>query len=315
MNHKMKRRDFLKSASIGVLSMGATRALLAEPFFAKDVTITFYHTSDLHDHSGKIGRIAEYVQRKKAANKNVLFIDSGDWCNKGDLTPLETRGEAMAALMAACPYDAMIPGNHDYTHGAGRLGELIDKYQLPVLMANCEWPEGAKPKRAPSYRVFRLDGVKVAVIGTATPIMGNATEPLLKVRPIEQSVAKLVEKLDKEVDIIVLLTHVGLPDDQKLAAALPQVDVIFGGHHHAAYKKLGLGPKFKDRQRPYIQNSGSMGDMLGALVISWNGEKITGCRSRLMNVTEKMPESEAVKKVRLKWAPKPAAPAKAEAAA
>jgi ferredoxin len=48
-------------------------------------------------------------------------------------------------MMSACKYDAMVPGNHDYSFGTNRLAELIDRHSLPVVMANCRWPDEAKP--------------------------------------------------------------------------------------------------------------------------------------------------------------------------
>jgi 5'-nucleotidase len=176
------------------------------------VTVTFYHTSDVHENSANFPHIAPFIREKKEKNSNVLFLDSGDWLNKGDLTPLNTRGEAIAAMMQASMYDAVIPGNHDFTFGSKRLLELVDKYSLPLLCANCVWAKNMIPKNLPPYRIYALDGVKVAVIGTAGEPFGDL-EGLLEVRwmsnEIVESIRSLVSELEKKADIIVLITHLG----------------------------------------------------------------------------------------------------------
>jgi 2',3'-cyclic-nucleotide 2'-phosphodiesterase (5'-nucleotidase family) len=59
----------------------------------KRVSVTFYHTSDIHDHSAPLPRIAGFVEARKKEDPNVLLVDTGDWFNKGDLTELKTRGD------------------------------------------------------------------------------------------------------------------------------------------------------------------------------------------------------------------------------
>ena len=101
-----------------------TVCVLVVPFFAvcavgatNEVIITFYHTSDIHENSENLTRIAQFIQDQKTKNPNVLFLDTGDWFNLGDLTDLDTRGEAISELMGAMMYDAVILGNNDYSFG------------------------------------------------------------------------------------------------------------------------------------------------------------------------------------------------------
>ncbi|HNR36008.1 MAG TPA: peptidoglycan DD-metalloendopeptidase family protein, partial [Candidatus Hydrogenedentes bacterium] len=42
-----------------------------------------------------------------------------------------------------------------------------------------------------------------------------------------------VPVLEPHCDIVVALTHLGVPEDRRLAAAVPAIDVIVGGHTHA----------------------------------------------------------------------------------
>jgi 5'-nucleotidase len=257
------------------------------------VSVTFYHTSDIHENSKHLPRIARFVESRKKDDPNVLFVDSGDWFNKGDLTKLRTRGEAIVAILSACNYDAMIPGNHDYSFGTLRLAELIDGFSLPVVAANCIWPEDIKPEYAVPYRIFKLEGVTVAVVGTATPISIQQVDSLLEIMPIEESISNVVAELEESTDIIVLLTHVGVWRDTQLAESLPGVDIIFGGHDHMRFREL----KIADGTDIVIQHSGWAGEYIGELTVTWDGKEIVDRKLRLMDVTDDLPESTAVAKV------------------
>jgi 2',3'-cyclic-nucleotide 2'-phosphodiesterase (5'-nucleotidase family) len=264
-----------------------------------EVTITFYHTSDIHENSANLARIAQFVHDQKSKNPNVLFLDTGDWFQLGDLRNLNTRGEAIVDLMSACKYDAVILGNRDYSFGTKRLVELVDTYSLPLLTANCIWPENMKPNTIAPYRIFSYNGVTVAVIGTASTIVWRQTDAFLNVLPIEDSVKKILDDIDSSADIIVLMTHIGVGGDRRLAKEFPRVDIIFGGHDHIALKKL----TFDKENQTLIQHSGSFGQHIGEVIITWDGKNIVDRNVRLIDVTQEMPESPKVKEVLHKYVP------------
>jgi 5'-nucleotidase/UDP-sugar diphosphatase len=258
----------------------------------KPVTITFYHTSDIHEHSDGLSRIAKFVNDKRVGEGNILFVDTGDWFNKGDLTPLNTQGEAIVEMIGASKYDAVIPGNHEYTFGTNRLVELVGKYSIPLLAAN--W---AEPKIFPPYSIHEFNGVKVGIIGTASTIMNHATDKGLKIHPIEQSVKAVVKELQTRVDIIVLLTHLGVKKDRRLATAIPRLDIIFGGHSHTRISEL----EFSEKTRTLLQHSGAMGKFLGELTVTWDGEKVIDHKLRLIKVSKEMTPSKKVKAIADKY--------------
>jgi 2',3'-cyclic-nucleotide 2'-phosphodiesterase (5'-nucleotidase family) len=270
------------------------------------VTVTFYHTSDLHETSANLPQIARLVRDQKEKDSNVLFLDTGDRYNNGDLTPLKTRGEAMSAMIQAMSYDAVIPGNHDITFGSKRFLELVDKYSLPLLCANCVWVGNMKPKNVPPYKVYELDGVTVAIIGTAGSLthFGPAgykrkdADGLLEVRwetiEIVESIKSMVIDLDEKADIIVLMTHLGPKEDRKIARALPRIDLIAGGHTHDYFYTL----VFDEQTQTVIQHSGVGGVVVGEIVLTWDGEKIVDRKARLIKITPDMPKSTELEAMR-----------------
>ncbi len=270
------------------------------------VTVTFYHTSDIHESSVNLPQIARRIRDQKEKDSNVLFLDSGDRFNKGDLTPLKTRGEAMSAMMQGMLYDAVIPGNHDFTFGSKRLLELADKYSLPLLCANCVWVGNMKTEYAPPYKIYALDGVTVAIIGTAGSFthFGPAgykrddVDGLLEVRwetsEIIESIRSIVIDLEKKADIIVLMTHLGQKADRELARALPRIDLIAGGHRHDTFNTL----VFDEQTQTVIQHSGSHGIYVGEIILKWDGEKIVDRKARVIKITPDMPKSTELEAMR-----------------
>jgi 2',3'-cyclic-nucleotide 2'-phosphodiesterase (5'-nucleotidase family) len=287
----MKRLTIL-ALPIFLLVAGCATDRVVLDLDARPVTITFYHTSDLHDHSAGLSRIAKFVNDKKAEGGNILFVDTGDWFNKGDLTPLNTQGEAIVEMMGACKYDAVITGNHEYTFGTERLVELVDKYSIPLLAANWTGPNNFLP-----YSIHEYSGVKVGIIGTASTIRNRVKDKDMKLQPVEQSVKAAVEKLESEVDIIVLLTHLGARKDRKLITAIPRLDILFGGHNHKRFSTL----EFNEETRTVLQHSGGYGKCLGELTVTWDGGEIIDRKLRLIKVSEEMAPSKQVKAIAEKY--------------
>lgn len=269
----------------------------------KPVTITFYHTSDIHEYSDGFTRIAKFVNDKRAEGGNILFVDSGDRFDTGDLTPLFTRGEAISEMFGAAHYDAVVPGNHDYVYGSKRLAELNEKYSIPMLAAN--WPS----QKYPPYRIYTFNGVRVGIIGIATDISNYLYDKELNIDRssgltpqnlndnIEGPVKAAVKELEPKADIIVLLTHIGSSRDIELAKAIPRLDIIFGGHDHA--KLLKIEPN--ERTGTIILHSSSYGRFLGEVTITWDGGKIVDQKMRLIAVTKDMEQSEELKIIANKY--------------
>lgn len=290
----------------GMVLLVTTSPGLAETYDSEvepPVSVTFYHTTDLHEHGEQMPLIAGFVESRKDDDPNVLFVDSGDWFSAegrivGELAELETRGEAMAAMLGAMEYDALIPGSHEYKYGTPRLAELIDRFALPVVSANVVWPEGMAPEHAVPYRIFELDGVTVAIIGAVTPDkppdwFSVEDDELLEVRPIEGSIEESVAMFDERADIIVLLTHLFTLEDIQLAQALPAVDIIFGGHDHVTSYDVFIAPGTDT----IIQRSGFLGSQIGELTVGWDGGRMVEPEWRLVDVTDELPISDAVEEV------------------
>jgi len=242
----------------------------------QDIRVTVLHTSDIHSRLfpyryvpngpeetnglvpgegpyGGIARIGSIIKRERARAARSIWLDSGD-CFQGAPVFNVYRGEAKFRALSLLGLDAAVIGNHEFDLGANNLYEqYLSWAQFPLLAANYYFEdprEPGKPKLAEAvqpYQLFDLDGVKVAVIGmanisTVTSLAEGGNS--LGIRPLDdsESVQKYVRLLRPVADMVVLLSHLGLDEDEGLAPTdvsdmnqslpLDGVDLILGGHLH-----------------------------------------------------------------------------------
>ncbi len=240
------------------------------------VKLVILSTSDLHDRPQQLPALAHYVNRVRAVQPNVLFLDAGDRVNKGSLAIMYSRGRAMYEIMNACGYDAGVAGNHDFAFGSENLSRLIDMSAHPILGANMTWPDELRPANLKPYVIFELEGLTVAVIGCASTGRNHDPDRNDPARAVRRSrtwdaLGPLVETLSDEVDVIVVLTHESNDADLQLARNVPGIDVVIGGHSHSVYNEM----QYDEESQTIVHKGGPYGS-LGYVVVEWDGGAITG---------------------------------------
>jgi len=187
---------------------------------------------------GGFARLATLLGRERSRAARVLHLDSGD-VFQGSLAFERFGGEPELLALDALHVDAQALGNHELDRGA----ELVcDRYErlanFPLLAANYV-ADGAGCLAGVSapYVVLEARGLRVGVIG-----VGNASSvALLKERPNELGVLArdaagavqgALDVLRPEVDVVVVVTHLGLDADIELVRRTSGIDLVLGGHQH-----------------------------------------------------------------------------------
>jgi 2',3'-cyclic-nucleotide 2'-phosphodiesterase (5'-nucleotidase family) len=196
-------------------------------------TCTILHTSDFHNRLTPAK--AQHLAQLKAEAPDTLLLDSGDAVSAGNLG-FRPRGEPALRLMNDAGYDAMAMGNRESHPTRAVLERKLADVRFPVLAANLMAKRQPLPRMVRSHILRRLpNGLRVAVVGLAPQITrpdswwGRVTDYVFD--DPEKTATGLVHKLRGEVDLVVLLTHLGPGWDRKLAA-VPGVDLVLGGHGH-----------------------------------------------------------------------------------
>ncbi|GBF87994.1 hypothetical protein Rsub_00706 [Raphidocelis subcapitata] len=191
---------------------------------------------------GGWGRIATAVKgaRKQAARENAgfLFLDAGDEFD-GSLWDVVFKGAATAVMQNIAKPDAMTLGNHEFSFPADVLAKYISNLTFPVLGA-CNINTSKEPKLhnlVQRWDVRQFGKYKVALIGWITPDtvftaanVGNVTfsDPL----PSVKACIAEVKKAHPDLHMIIGMSHTGYEEDLAMAAAVPDLDLIIGGHSH-----------------------------------------------------------------------------------
>ena len=231
------------------------------------IQLTLLHTNDFHNHLSE-GQAA-FIRAEKAARENVLLLDAGDAVSAGNVG-VRPGGEPILTAMSEAGYDAMTLGNREF-HVADTLLRLkISKAAFPILCANIRWREdrGETLPVVPSVIKTLANGLRVGIFGLTVPMVTpRMTARLVSAFVFDDPVAAAQAQsaaLRPRVDALVVLTHIGLREDERLARACPEIDVILGGHsHHKLHEPLVVGGV------PIMQ-AGWFGHFLGETTLTWD---------------------------------------------
>lgn len=249
----MDRRTFVAAAGgIGVAALGAAPR---RPALARSGRITLLHTNDTHSRldpfppghgalsgRGGIARRAALVGQLRKELGAVLLLDAGDVFQGTPYFNLY-KGRLDYQLMSMMGYDAATLGNHDFDNGVEGLLAAMEEARFPFVNCNFDFKGApALAQRVRPYVVRNFPGVRVGITGVGIAFSGLVApknhegvvyrDPAESLRPV---LARLREV--EKVDLVVLLSHLGHdmqsgPSDLVLAATVPGIDVIIGGHSH-----------------------------------------------------------------------------------
>lgn len=243
--------------------------------------------------AGGFARIANYVKEVKRENDNVLFFDGGDLFH-GTLPLVSSKGEAILPLLEQMELDGFIPGNWDFAYGKDQLKHLVERLPFPALACNVFDEVTGEPLLHP-YLIKEMQGMTAGIIGLTYPYVditmpGNFSEGLQFSRGVEE-VRDIVNGMKGEVDVVVLVSHMGLPLDAKLATLVSGIDVILSGHSHDRVTKPIITGE------TLIVQAGSSSSFLGRLDITMDNGKVTDADYRLIDMDETIREDGEMKEI------------------
>lgn len=241
--------------------------------------------------TGGLARISRYVQDVKEETPRVLFFDGGDTFH-GTLPLTDTDGQAALDVIGDMPIDGFVPGNWDYAYGKERLKDIACRLPGPMLACNCFMKETGEPYFR-EYAIYTFDGMKVGVIGLTYPHEDKTMPPSfsegLSFSNGVEEVRRLVGKLSAKTDLIVVLSHMGLPLDGKLAGLVDGIDVILSGHSHDRV----LVPDVINGT--YIIQAGFSASFVGRLDLDVEDGKVKSADYRLVHLDESFEEDPVIR--------------------
>ncbi|HHX63859.1 MAG TPA: hypothetical protein GX702_03100 [Chloroflexi bacterium] len=210
---------------------------------------------------GGLARRATAIKSERATNDDlVLVLDAGNALH-GAWVAFSSQGRVIIDGMNAMGYDAMVIGAADLALGIDALYEREAEAAFPLLSANI-MPAGGGASLFEPYRIIERDGLRVGVIGISEPEAADVAEVKSDISvedPVAVS-ARYVDQLRDEVDLLVVLSRLGMERDMALAEAVGGIDIIIGGNT----RQLMRQPERVGNT--LIVQQGARGEWLGRLV-------------------------------------------------
>ncbi len=257
----MKRSGRIFQRTAGILCLVALLVIGSTSGYCLAESLTILHTNDTHGHLlpfsypsltdfssslsglqerkdiGGIARRAALVRQIRSEMKRkgtpVWLVDAGDF---SDGTPfsIEYHGEADVTAMNAAGYNFATLGNHEFNQTLAQLRKVVGLARYPVLCANVTLAATGETLTQ-AYRVERMGPVRAGIFGLVTREAASypaGREGVVIADEIETA-RKVVAAFRSKADLVILISHCGEDLDKKLAAAVPGIDVIVGGHSHS----------------------------------------------------------------------------------
>ncbi|PTE15531.1 bifunctional metallophosphatase/5'-nucleotidase [Pseudogemmobacter blasticus] len=244
------KRFWLSTASLALMA-GAAQA---------DYTLNILHINDFHSRVeavnkydstcsaeeaaanecfGGIARVKAKVDELrsgiKAAGGNVIVLDAGDQY-QGSLFYTTYKADLVAELVADYAPDVMALGNHEFDDGPEGLEPFLDKVGIPVISGNIDVSQSNVLKgKVKNHVVLEVGGEKIGIISalaTDTPETASPGPSVIFQDDIDSLKADVAALEAEGVTKIIALTHVGYNRDKEIAAAVPGIDAVVGGHSH-----------------------------------------------------------------------------------
>ncbi|MHB1293717.1 MAG: bifunctional metallophosphatase/5'-nucleotidase [Anaerolineae bacterium] len=214
--------------------------------------LTILHSNDMHGdfvadsqgtagwQQGGIPLLAGYINAVRRNEEHVLYAVSGDML-QGSIIDSEFRGISTIEIMNYLSPDVATLGNHEFDYGLPHLLFLEKVANFPIVNANLYIKPYHKRLMRP-YHIVQRAGLNILFIGIITEkVLADLAKDeqiasFISLGEASEEVGRITDAYrDDDIDLTILLTHIGYESDLELAAMLkPEwgVDMIIGGHSH-----------------------------------------------------------------------------------
>ncbi|MGR3711659.1 MAG: bifunctional metallophosphatase/5'-nucleotidase [Shimia sp.] len=195
---------------------------------------------------GGYARVATKIAelREELAGENLIVLDAGDQY-QGSLMYTTYKGDVEIEMAEKVGFDAMAVGNHEFDDGPEGLLKLIEGVSFPVISGNVDVSQSnVLAGKLQNHVVLEVGGEKIGVISALAVDTSETSSPgeaVIFQDEIDSLKADVAALQAEGVTKIVALNHVGVTKDMEIAAAVPGLDVVVGGHSHTKFSNTEEG--------------------------------------------------------------------------
>ena len=245
---------------------------------------------------GGFAKIKTLINEKKKEDPDTLILDGGDFSMGTLIQTVYDTEAAELRMLGYLGYDVTTFGNHEFDYRSQGLANMLKAAKssgetLPeIVVCNVDWDsmekaglnDGQKQIQSAfetygvkDYVMVQKGDVKIAVVGVfGKDALECAPTCELSFKDPVGAVKKTVEEIKKneEADMIACVSHGGTwedeskSEDELLAKAVPDLDLIISGHTHSELQEAIR------HGNTYIVSCGEYGRNLGSLSMTQNSD-------------------------------------------
>jgi len=281
------------------------------------VHVTLLHFNDIYEitplEGGKTGgpaRVATLRQRLLAANPRTLTLLSGDLLSPSAMGTAKVDGERLAgrqmvAVLNALGLDFTTFGNHELDLSKEQLVQRLGEAEFGWICGNVTWADGTPLPHVQPYRIVTLSGgpghsgeppVRIGLLGA---VLSDGAPGYVRIADPVGTLKVQAADLRGRVDVLVALTHLALEQDVRVAAEVPQIDLILGGHEHENWQ-LWRGSDLT----PILKADANV-RTVDVVDLTWNPSSgAIGVNPELVPITDAIPDDPKTAAVAHAWVEK-----------
>ena len=207
--------------------------------------IVILYVSDMRANIDMMGKLATVAEDMRRSHKNVLLVTDGNMFTGNPVVDMvKEKGFPMLDMMNRCGFNLTAIGNRDFELGQKRLNARIKKASFPFISCNVDSSEGVLKQPGP-FALLKADDVKIPVLGI-TPVGQNGLPetPSIYLKGLKfthgEEKAQSFKVLKKKYGILIGLGQLSWEENESLAKAMPEFDLILGGHSHSPGAKSAM---------------------------------------------------------------------------
>ncbi len=214
------------------------------------VQITLLQINDVYEigaveggRRGGLARVATLAKRLRKENPHTFLLHAGDMLSPSAMGTAmvdgkRLDGQQMVAVLNLLGLDFATFGNHEFDLKEGPFLSRLAESRFQWISANVTNAEGGPFPGTLDHVVLPIqtpdgDEVRIGIIGVTIEEKDRGyfriSDPLSAVR-------REARALRGQVEVLIGLTHLDLDQDVALAEAVPELDLILGGHEHENYQ-------------------------------------------------------------------------------
>ncbi len=270
----------------GIYCLFVTRSEAQTDSLSHRKKIIILHVNDMHSKIDNMAKLAYLADSLRQYNPFVFLVSAGDnFTGNPVVDQIPDVGYPMIDLMNHCGFNLSAVGNHEFDMGQEMLNKRMMQAAFRFICANLD-ATGAVVRQPIPYHVINAGkDTDIAFLGLLQLDENGlpSTHPskvtgIRFMNGIEK--AKDYRHLAQKHDILIALSHLGVDDDQVLAMAMPEFDVIIGGHTHTLLRE----PIVKNGVT--IVQTGANLKVVGKLTLTLSGDSLLSVGEELISFSD-----------------------------